>query len=173
MEQGVYGGCLLCPLYPLLVSLEWSHHRISSTGLQLSGHAGCLKLHSCNRLRVVPIFPQGQWSKRNASARENHPTRERRNAAGREKNQFLSPRRVSPFSCGMFFTRAGVSLAPPSLRKNGDYSQSVHANFCFVSKLDAQTLLFVSLLMSCQIYLIVEVLVGHFRKVYNSIVKHG
>ena len=22
VEQGVYGGCLLCPLYPLLISIE-------------------------------------------------------------------------------------------------------------------------------------------------------
>ena len=32
---------------------------------------------------------------------------------------FLSPRRVSPFSRGMIFTRARVSLALLSLRKNG------------------------------------------------------
>ena len=35
---------------------------------------------------------------------------------------FLSPRRVSNFSRGVIFTRARVSLAPLSLRKNGDYS---------------------------------------------------
>ena len=34
------------------------------------------------------------------------------------------PRGVSPFSRGVIFTRARVSLAPLSLRKNGDYSQS-------------------------------------------------
>ena len=38
---------------------------------------------------------------------------------------FLSPRHVSPFSRGVIFTRALVSLAQLSLRKNGDYSQSV------------------------------------------------
>ena len=68
------------------------------------------------RLRVVPIFPQG-YSERNASARENHPTRERRHAA-----IFLSHRHVSPFSRGMIFTSARVSLALLSLTKNGDYS---------------------------------------------------
>ena len=127
------------------------------------------------RPREVSIFPQGQQSERNASKRENHPTRARRDAAGREKNEgpqtkpklftlllkeshwmrfidlkgdtnftlqnqsavrgqklrfclksliFLSPRRVSNFSRGVIFTRARVSLALLSLRKNGDYSQS-------------------------------------------------
>ena len=33
------------------------------------------------KLLVVPIFPQGQYSERNANARENHITRERRDAA--------------------------------------------------------------------------------------------
>ena len=55
------------------------------------------------RLRVVPIFPQEQQRERNASAREKHPTRERRDGA-------------------VIFTRACVSLALLSLRKNGDYS---------------------------------------------------
>ena len=36
-----------------------------------------------------------------------------------------SPHRVSPFSRGVIFTRARVSLALLSLRKNGDYSQSI------------------------------------------------
>ena len=48
--------------------------------------------------RLVTIFPQGSLSKRNASARKNHPTRERRDD---------SPRRVSPFSRG-WFSRALV-----------------------------------------------------------------
>ena len=39
-----------------------------------------------------PIFPQGQQSERNASARENHPTREKAS-----RGIFLSPCRVSPF----------------------------------------------------------------------------
>ena len=26
MEQGVFGGCLLCPLYPLLTSLNKGYH---------------------------------------------------------------------------------------------------------------------------------------------------
>ena len=37
---------------------------------------------------------------------------------------FLSPRGVSPFLAWVIFTRARVSLALLSLRKNGDYSQS-------------------------------------------------
>ena len=37
---------------------------------------------------------------------------------------FPSPRRVSPFLAWVIFTRARVSLALLSLRKNGDYSQS-------------------------------------------------
>ena len=86
------------------------------------------------RLRVVPIFPQGQQREQQASACENHPARERRDAAVREKNDFsfhfsfqilfLSPHRVSPFSRGVIFTRAHVSLPPLSLRKNEDQSQS-------------------------------------------------
>ena len=39
--------------------------------------------------------------------------------------KFLSNRRVSPFSLGVFFTPARVSLALLSLRKNGDYSWSM------------------------------------------------
>ena len=66
------------------------------------------------KLRVVSIFPQGYNSRAseiNASARENHPTRERREAVKGEA-----------FSRGVIFTRARVSLALQSLRKNGDYS---------------------------------------------------
>ena len=59
-------------------------------------------------LRVVPIFPQGQQSERNASARENHPTREIKARRGGEIASRL-PR---------------VSLVLLSLNKNGDYSQS-------------------------------------------------
>ena len=47
------------------------------------------------RLRVVPIFPQGQSSEQTASTHENHPTQERRGRVGREKNEgpsfFLLP----------------------------------------------------------------------------------
>ena len=39
---------------------------------------------------------------------------------------FLFPRSVSPFSQGMNFTRARVSLALLSLRENGDYSLSTY-----------------------------------------------
>ena len=35
-----------------------------------NSHVNCF-----SRLRVVPIFPEGQQSERNATARENHPTR--------------------------------------------------------------------------------------------------
>ena len=64
----------------------------------------CEQLGPVLRLRVVPIFPQGQQSERNASAHAKHPTRERRDTE--------------------IFTRDRVSLALVSLRKNGDYSQS-------------------------------------------------
>ena len=40
-----------------------------------------------SRLRVVLIFPQEELSERNASACENHPTRERRYAEGRENDR--------------------------------------------------------------------------------------
>ena len=51
------------------------------------------------------------------SARENHPTRERRDVAVR----VLSPHLVSPFSREVSFTRTRVSLTPLFLRKNGDF----------------------------------------------------
>ena len=63
-----------------------------------------------DRLRVVPIFPQGQ-SERNVKI---IPTRERRDAVGRAAS--------SRVSRGMIFTRARFSLALVSLSKNGDYS---------------------------------------------------
>ena len=49
------------------------------------------------RLQVVPHFPyEGQQSDQNASARENHPTRERRDAAVRENPHFsLFPPRLA------------------------------------------------------------------------------
>ena len=56
------------------------------------------------RLRVVPIFPQGQQSEQNTSAHENHPTREKVTGRGERKMRlclqsliFLSPCHVSPF----------------------------------------------------------------------------
>ena len=61
------------------------------------------------RLCAVPIFPQGQQSERNASVRKAHPGETR-----------------VPFSCRVIFTRARVSLALLSLRKNGEYSQSTN-----------------------------------------------
>ena len=67
------------------------------------------------------VFPQGQQSERNASARENHPARERRDSAA---VRVLSPHRVSPFSREVIFTRARVSLTPLFLRENGDHLQS-------------------------------------------------
>ena len=70
------------------------------------------------RLRVVPIFPQGQQSKRNASARENHLTREGRDAAMSHFSP--SPPRLI-FLVWVDFTRARQEK---SLRKNEDYSQS-------------------------------------------------
>ena len=47
--------------------------------------------HSCKtaaRLRVVPHFSSGIVERAKRGARENHPTGERRDAAGREKNHF-------------------------------------------------------------------------------------
>ena len=67
-----------------------------------------------------PIFPQGQQSERNASTRENHPTREKATRGGeREKSFFSLPVACRLFSRGVIFTRARVSLALLSLRKNG------------------------------------------------------
>ena len=45
------------------------------------------------------------------------PREKRWHVAGREKNE--NPHRVSPFSRGVIFTRARVSLALLSLRENG------------------------------------------------------
>ena len=57
-----------------------------------------------SRLRVVPISPQGFWSERNASARENHPTRERRDAVGREKTfSLFAASRLGCFSRALAF----------------------------------------------------------------------
>ena len=63
-----------------------------------------------DRLRVVPIFPQGH-SERNVKI---IPTRERRDAVGRAAS--------SRVERGMIFTLARFSLALVSLSKNGDYS---------------------------------------------------
>ena len=58
---------------------------------------------SLARLRVVPIYFSGIVER-----------------AKRER-AWKSPNRVSPFPRGVIFTRADVSLALPSLRKNEDY----------------------------------------------------
>ena len=52
---------------------------------------------------------------REASAHENHPTRERRDAAGREEG---SPAASRLFSHGVIFTRARTSSALLSVREN-------------------------------------------------------
>ena len=59
------------------------------------------------RLRVVPHFSSGIVERVKRSARENHPTREKRLAV------------CHLFSRGVIFTPAHVSLALLSLRKNG------------------------------------------------------
>ena len=61
------------------------------------------------RLRLVPHLPSGILSERNACAHENHPTRESRDAAGREKNQGLQTKpNLSCFSlpCVGWLSRA-------------------------------------------------------------------
>ena len=56
-----------------------------------------------HRPRVVPIFPQGQQSERNAREREKNPKRERRDAAVRKKFHFcLSPPRLAFLAWGDF-----------------------------------------------------------------------
>ena len=88
-----------------------------------------------NGLRVVPIFPQGQQSGRNASARENHPTQFSTLMLTGLGMRALSLSSTCAeelwveigerlFQRVVIFTRARVSLALLSLRKNGDYSQS-------------------------------------------------
>ena len=78
--------------------------------------------HLQRRLRVVPIFPQGSGLLRDIVERAKRERAwkitpsEKGETRGRERN---SHRRVSPFSRGMIFTRALLSL-----RKNGDYSYS-------------------------------------------------
>ena len=72
------------------------------------GKCGSGVYYCCFRLRVVPIFPQGQQTAREITPREKGETQ-----------------RGEPFSRGVIFTRTRVSLALLSLRKNGDYSQSI------------------------------------------------
>ena len=57
------------------------------------------------RLRVVPQFPS-RIVERNESVREYHPTWERLDAAGREKNSFLSLPRLAFLAWGDFYTRS-------------------------------------------------------------------
>ena len=61
---------------------------------------GCFLVLVWPRLRIVPIFPQGQLSERYARAHENLPTRKRRDA-------------VVLFSRGVIFMLARVSPAYP------------------------------------------------------------
>ena len=65
------------------------------------------------RQREVPIFPQGQQSERNASARENHPTRERREAAVKEKNEGLQTEPKLLTLCVALTTRNSDWLSLP------------------------------------------------------------
>ena len=71
-----------------------------------------------------PHFSSGiVGSKRHARELENQPTRERRDAAVREK--YKTPLRL-PFSHGSIFTRAHISLTLLSLRKySWDYTCSL------------------------------------------------
>ena len=53
-----------------------------------------------------PIFPQGQQSVRNASARENHPTREKATRGGEREKIFSLPAACRLFSRVVIFMRA-------------------------------------------------------------------
>ena len=75
------------------------------------GNVACLKV---SFQRVFPIFPPGKQSKRNASARENHPTREKRDA-------------VLLFSRGVIFTRARVSFARSTMETTCSLSRRASA----------------------------------------------
>ena len=69
--------------------------------------------------KQFPIFPQGQSSERNASVRENHPTREKTTRGGEREKFFSLPVACLLFLRAMIFTRARVSFALLSLSKNG------------------------------------------------------
>ena len=67
---------------------------------------------SHNRLWVVPIFPQGDKSKRNASERENFPTRERRDAAvERKMRDYRQIPSFWPFTADWFWSVKFVSTS--------------------------------------------------------------
>ena len=99
-----------------------------------SGKNQCRKESSCRLFCRLcsPHFSSGivEQAKRERAWKSPHARKARR--------PFLSHRRVSPFSRGMIFTRARVSLALLSLRKNGDYSLSIY----FESSLTLHILLF-------------------------------
>ena len=86
------------------------------------------------RLRVVPHFPSGiverakrkrTWKSPNAKKARRRGEREK---WGTTDKAFLSPRRASPFSRGVIFSRARASLALLSLRENEGLL--VVYNFC-------------------------------------------
>ena len=56
-------------------------------------------------IRVVLIFPQEELSERNASACENHPTRERRYAEGRENDRGQGSLKSQKFAQSLNETR--------------------------------------------------------------------
>ena len=74
---------------------------------------------SLYRLRVVPHFSSGIVEQRNASARENHPTREKATRGGEREKFFSLPTACRLFSRRVIFMCTRVSLALLSLRKNG------------------------------------------------------
>ena len=95
-------------------------HRI----LVLRGFQWNRSRNEIRRLRVVPISLRDSRASE-TQARVRITPREKgetRRCERKDKAQALSPRGVSPFSRGVIFTRARVSLALLSLRKNGDYS---------------------------------------------------
>ena len=91
-QQPQYATCIWTFFLKKGVTVQQSS-RVRNTGFTIASVERRCSPTSCDikvgqrasRLRVVPIFHQGQQSARRASVRENHPTRERRDAITEEK----------------------------------------------------------------------------------------